>query len=215
MSIDSNGIDPTTVSTARYKDRVAKTPYYDSVVSAVQDSSAWRDGATILDVGAFDSEVLLKLKKEAKKTLSFHHSTRHWHIKTTAIDISRVPICADENIQGDFRSWTDTRKFSCVLCLQVLEHLVNPGDFFLALLDRVEVGGVLIVSVPYMWGIGCCDEHVQDPVDLAKFSAWLPPGVVPDQLRVVRDYHTPFRRLIAVFQYNLLAADPQITERLK
>jgi SAM-dependent methyltransferase len=57
-------------------------------------------------------------------------------------------------------------EFDTVLCSQVLEHVFEP-DTFLSELHRIlKPGGMLIVTVPFVW-----DEHEQ-PYDYARYSSF-------------------------------------------
>jgi hypothetical protein len=97
-----------------------------------------------------------------------------------------------EHVTSDFLAWDPTRHFDLVMCLQVLEHLHNPGPFARRLFD---VGGTVIISVPYRWPAGLHPGHVQDPVDERSLESWT--GRTPIETLVVRDGR---ERLIAIYR---------------
>jgi SAM-dependent methyltransferase len=58
------------------------------------------------------------------------------------------------------------QEFDSVITNQVFEHVFNP-DKFLSEINRVlKVGGLLLISVPFVW-----DEHEQ-PNDYARYSSF-------------------------------------------
>lgn len=61
--------------------------------------------------------------------------------------------------------------FDLVISNQTVEHLDQPADFILKLLD---LGRGLIVSTTYEVAAGTIDGHVQDPISLGKFMSWFP-----------------------------------------
>lgn len=113
-------------------------------------------GQSLLDVGAANCEYI-----------SWFTS----FIIKTRVDIRpTTTILGTETVQMDFMNYSPSRHFDLVLCLQVLEHLENPTNFCVKLL---EIGKVVIISVPYKWPKGKCQSHVQDPVDELKLLTWL------------------------------------------
>jgi hypothetical protein len=60
-------------------------------------------------------------------------------------------------------------EFDLVTCFQVLEHVPEPKAFARKLLD---LGKVVVVSVPYKWRKGKVRFHPNDPVDEAKLTKW-------------------------------------------
>ncbi len=73
-------------------------------------------------------------------------------------------------IYSDFMDWEPDRKYDLVLCLQVLEHIPDPTLFARKLFN---CGHVVILSVPYRWEAGTCNEHIHDPVDEEKLREWI------------------------------------------
>jgi 2-polyprenyl-3-methyl-5-hydroxy-6-metoxy-1,4-benzoquinol methylase len=51
-------------------------------------------------------------------------------------------------VQADFYNYVPKEKFDLVICNQVMEHVPDPARFAAKLL---EVGHVVIASVPYLW----------------------------------------------------------------
>ena len=86
--------------------------------------------------------------------------------------------------------------------MQVLEHVPEPAPFARRLL---ELGRIVLISVPYKWPKGSNPDHVNDPVDLEAVADWF--GRTPNYHLVV---HEPFAgrkgaRLFAIFD----VADPE------
>lgn len=81
------------------------------------------------------------------------------------------PYVADgvQSIKGDFMEFDDQNNFDLLLCLQVLEHLEAPKIFAKKILKTARFS---IISVPYKWKKGWCNEHLQDPVDENKLYEW-------------------------------------------
>lgn len=209
--LDSNGINPTTRASSSYQNRNTM-PYYEAVRQTVVRHWVPRAYTKILDVGCLDSTVL----DDIVDTINRQYCPclrNDVPLSAVALDVATMPRTKHTNVQADFMAW-EGGKFNCVLCLQVLEHLINPSAFVMRLLNTVAPGGMLVVSVPYLWGPGCSEDHVQDPVGLSKLLGWFPHELVPDSLQIVKDVDTPFRRLVATFQSNLASYDPRPTLKL-
>ncbi len=113
----------------------------------------------------------------------------------TSLDIA-VPHVAEgvTSVKADFLAWTPDRRYDIVLCLQVLEHIPDAGAFARKLLD---IGAVVVASVPYKWPHGKTASHVHDPVDEEKMLAWF--GRAPNFSYVCREVVAPVERLICVY----------------
>jgi SAM-dependent methyltransferase len=57
-------------------------------------------------------------------------------------------------------------EFDSVFTSQVLEHVFNPEEFLLEINRVLKDGGVLLLTVPFIW-----DEHEQ-PFDYARYSSF-------------------------------------------
>ncbi len=66
---------------------------------------------------------------------------------------------------GRVLPFTDN-SFDTVICSQVLEHVFEPADFLQELNRVCKTGGILILTVPFMWG-----EHEQ-PNDAMRYSSF-------------------------------------------
>lgn len=127
-----------------------------------------------------------------------------WIGKRVSVDI-RTPYrsATVEGIKGDIHKLTFPEKFDICTCMQVMEHVPEAGPFAQRLL---ELGKLLVVSVPYKWPKGKTNGHVHDPVDLEKLTAWF--GRKPNYSQIVKE---PFsaskgRRLFAIYD----PADPEM-----
>jgi hypothetical protein len=98
-----------------------------------------------------------------------------WIANRTVLDIRDDMYSLDyriAKIKADFLTWQTSQKYDLVTCLQVLEHFADPLPFVSKL--RQIQGGVLIVSLPYMWpDDGRTAEHKHDPISLETIHQWL------------------------------------------
>jgi SAM-dependent methyltransferase len=60
----------------------------------------------------------------------------------------------------------DSNIFDTAVCFEVLEHVFNPRDFLKELNRVIRPGGILILTVPFVW-----DEHEQ-PNDYGRYSSF-------------------------------------------
>ena len=62
----------------------------------------------------------------------------------------------------------ETKPVDVITCLQVLEHF--PSEIIDSFVEKIFANWkIAIISVPYMWEKECCEDHVQDPINLIKF----------------------------------------------
>jgi hypothetical protein len=139
--------------------------------------------ATVLDVGS-----------NRTATLEWHRDRAN---QLVSLDL-RNPYAAPgvESIKANFFSYKPVRKFELVTCFQVLEHVPNAAAFARKLL---EVGEIVIVSVPYRWRKGACKYHIHDPVDAKKMLEWF--GERPLYHYIARELNGS-ERLIQVYWPN-------------
>jgi hypothetical protein len=140
-----------------------------------------RSARSILDVGSNDVPLLEGFD---------------WIPHRDALDI-RPPYhsASVRGLQRDFLSYQPLTRYDFALCLQVLEHVDDPGRFarhLFAVADR------LLVTVPFMWPRGACVYHRHDPVSLETLSGWT--GRRPFYHIVVPELLVDAPRLIAYFQ---------------
>lgn len=97
-------------------------------------------------------------------------------------------------------SWPDCAALlplcDVVTCLQVLEHIQDPGPFCAALFAAARVA--VIISVPYCWAPGRCKYHIHDPVDEAKLLTWT--NREPTRHVVVND--GGLKRMVCLYAVN-------------
>jgi len=107
-----------------------------------------------------------------------------------------------EVVKDDFMGpWNERRgRFDVVMCSQVVEHIDDPPAFVKKLL---EVGDVLILSVPYRWApCGKQCRHVWNYIDEHTVRRWAAPAV-ETEFAVVRDVNAAGQhqlRVVFVFQ---------------
>ncbi len=73
------------------------------------------------------------------------------------------------SLKEDFFSWRPDKKYDVVLCSQVLEHVEDAGRFARKLL---EIGHLVLISVPHMWPKGSVKSHIHDPVSQELVDEW-------------------------------------------
>jgi hypothetical protein len=120
-----------------------------------------------------------------------------WIPRRVSVDLE-VPYRSEsvEGVAGDIRNLSFDETFDVCSCMQVLEHVPEPGPFARRLL---ELGRIVLISVPYKWPKGSNRDHVNDPVDLEAVVRWFERK--PNYHLVV---HEPFAgrkgaRLFAIF----------------
>lgn len=95
-------------------------------------------------------------------------------------------------ITSDFMDWQPDRRYDTVMCLQCIEHVVNPVSFAQKLL---LCGDRLILSVPYQWPKNRCKWHHHDPIGESKLELWT--GRKPDRSVI----HTQDgKRMVCLYQ---------------
>jgi len=124
-----------------------------------------------------------------------------WIPERVSVDL-KTPYRSEtvRGVAGDILT-LDLPRFDLCTCLQVLEHVPEVEPFARRLL---ELGGLVLVSVPFQWPAGSTRGHVNDPVDLAKLTAWF--GRAPNYSQVVQEPFTGPKgsRLFALYD----PADP-------
>jgi SAM-dependent methyltransferase len=110
-----------------------------------------------------------------------------WIPRKVSIDI-RAPYGSKTvtPIVGNILETDFDETFDICTCLQVLEHVREPVPFAKRLL---ELGHLVLISVPFRWPAGKVKGHVNDPVDLDNIISWF--GRKPNYHQVVRE---PFNR---------------------
>lgn len=128
--------------------------------------------------------------------------TLEWHkgsaSRLVSLDLRRPYVASGiESVKCDFLDYGPEERFDLVTCFQVLEHVPDPTAFATKLL---QIGKVVVVSVPYKWKKGACKYHIHDPVDETKMAAWF--GRSPDFSYVARELKGT-ARLIDVYETQL------------
>jgi len=152
--------------------------YVDYIVRTVG-----REAKTLLDVGTGNCPYL---------------EWFYWIDRKVSIDM-RVPYRSKtvEGMVGDIHEMDFGEGFDIVTCLQVLEHVPDASIFGRRLL---ELGKIVVVSVPYRWDTSPRTlGHIHDPVTYKKLTAWM--GREANYREVVREpFHTrKSERLIAIY----------------
>lgn len=135
-----------------YWDRRKNLSYYRRVVDLARRYAP--EAKSVLDVGGHGCEYATWLD---------------WIPEKVAIDLDPYEVPGVQMVCGDFMRHEFGQHFDLVLCLQVLEHLVDPKAFGERLL---ATGKIVIVSVPYRWPPKD-PTHLQDPVDEDKLMSWM------------------------------------------
>lgn len=151
--------------------------YYKKVLKLAKKYSF--DAKSVLDVGSHDTPLLDYID---------------WISKKVAIDLNTTPTNKTSlNLKIDFLKY-DRNDFDFVLCLQVLEHIINPEKFASKLLNT---GNIIIISVPYKWDKDFCDHHIHDPIDEGKIKQWFKKDWIDHT--IVEEFDGT-KRLIVVFK---------------
>ncbi len=166
------------MSEISYAERRRGRRYYKYIKSLL--SFACTNAESIIDVGSNGVDLLSVCPCKYKVSLDVEN-----------------PLVKDGviSIREDFLDWKPTRQlFDVVTCFQVLEHI--DDDKIMAFVGKLKkLGKVLMVSVPYRWPHGKCEDHVQDPIDIDKLEKWF--GQRPVFANVVVDDSAA--RLIAIY----------------
>lgn len=111
---------------------------------------------TIIDVGSNKTPTIEWHRNGATKlvSLDLHHP-----YEATGV----------ESLKADFLAYCCEEKYDLVTCYQTLEHIDDATAFARKLL---EIGSMVIASVPYKWREGFCKWHVHDPVNEEKMRVW-------------------------------------------
>lgn len=150
--------------------------YYEEVVRMAREHAG--EARCAIDVGGSEAQVLERLG---------------WLERRVALDVRyTLPRPGIETITADFLDYEADGPFDLVLCLQVLEHVPDPGRFARKL---IALGGCVIVSVPYRWPAGVSPNHSHDPIDETRLSSWM--GTEPTASAIVDDGRP---RLVAVYE---------------
>jgi len=123
-----------------------------------------------------------------------------WIPERVSVDLE-VPYssAAVRGVTGNIFELDLERPYDLCTCMQVLEHVAEPAPFARRLL---ELGRLVLISVPYKWPKGSNKQHLQDPVTLEAVVDWF--GRQPNYHLVVRE---PFvtrkgARLFALFDVS-------------
>jgi hypothetical protein len=149
--------------------------YYKKVLEIIQRH---RNYESIIDIGSANTEILKDLPFKDKVCLDINKLPENEGVRT---------------IKCDFYKWTPDKKYDIVTCLQVLEHLDDPSTFAKKLFELSK--GIVIISLPYMWPMGFCKYHVQDPVSEEKILSWT--GRTYNEAYIIED--ATVKRIVCVY----------------
>jgi SAM-dependent methyltransferase len=120
-----------------------------------------------------------------------------WIPQRVSVDL-QTPYRSEavQGVAGDIRTLRFDAVFDLCTCMQVLEHVPEPEPFARRLL---ELGRIVLISVPYKWPRGANKDHVNDPVDLEAVVRWF--GRKPNYHLVVREPFASLKgaRMFAIF----------------
>lgn len=120
--------------------------YYSKLRLDALDQSVCKGPHHILDVGCGEgvNGEYLKAQGFAKRVVGIEYVESAANIAAERLD---AVICADLNTL-DLGSLAELKYFDYILCLDVLEHLVNPWEKLQELTGLLAPGGKLIASLP-------------------------------------------------------------------
>ena len=182
-----------------------KTPKKTKATSAYQSQAYWRKRSGMIYY-RYIEKIVGSLGAKAASLLDVGSGNCpyldwfDWIPERVSVDI-RVPYQSAQvrGIQGDIFKLEFSKPFDLCTCLQVLEHVPDAEKFARRLL---ELGRVVVVSVPYKWPNAPkpTPGHIHDPVDYAKLTRWM--GRKADYKIIVEEPLSKSprrRRLIAVY----------------
>jgi SAM-dependent methyltransferase len=118
--------------------------YFGNVRTQIEPLLAAR-AERVLEIGCSSGETLRWLKGTGR-------AGRAWGIELFEPAAQAARAHAEEVLVGDAEALIDnafgTERFDLILCLDVLEHMVDPWRFVDTLQHRLAPGGRLVISVP-------------------------------------------------------------------
>lgn len=132
-------------SNEKYSDRFLAKPVlerYKETLTICTDHAVDLSGKSVMDVGCGNGMLL--------KTLSQHYniaSQNGMEYAAAALELAAKNNPPAKYIVHDI-NLPYTSKYDAVLCTEVLEHILYPTNAFKNLLEMVEEGGVLLITVP-------------------------------------------------------------------
>ena len=100
---------------------------------------------------------------------------------------------ADKFYDGKNFPFND-HEFDSVVLFQVFEHVFNPFDFLSEINRVLKVGGILLMTVPFVW-----DEHEQ-PYDYARYSSFGLKSIIEQNGFSVIEQRKSMKDIRVVFQ---------------
>ncbi len=169
--------------TENYETRRKDYNYYKKVNEIIKQMNKDPEVNSIIDVGGWKGAFLKSVNIKEK----------------TIIDLHKMGNISDDiiRISNNFLTYSFTKKYNIVICLQVLEHINDKNvKKFAQKLFSIS-NKYVIITVPYKWKKGICKYHLQDPVDHDKLFKWT--SRVPSNTFIVKDR---LPRLVAVYKIN-------------
>lgn len=140
-------------------------------------------GSSILDVGPHGTDIVMSGRFDRRVVVDLFP-----HNKLQGVESH---VC-------DFLEWKpEPAKFSVVTCFQVLEHMSDDKVVPFAHKLHSIFEDRLVVSVPFMWPLGRCKDHKQDPVPFAKVAGWFP--CKPGKWKIVNERNGVSRMVLFWF----------------
>lgn len=116
-----------------------------------------------------------------------------WGEFKNRVALNKEPFHEIKNVNCVVDDWLNysTEPVDVITCLQVLEHF--PSEIIDLFVEKIFKNcKIAIISVPYMWEKGSCEDHVQDPINLIKFINLIKRD--PVKLEITNDH-----RMVAMF----------------
>lgn len=120
----------------------SRKKFYLKILEIFKQNNIELNNKTIVDVGCGTGHLLFFFSTE----YNFSQITGYDFVEA-ALEIARKNVGNGKFSVYDIYS-VPNDKFDCVLCTEVLEHLLHPDDALSNLIQMLQPGGILFISVP-------------------------------------------------------------------
>ncbi|MBW1743296.1 MAG: class I SAM-dependent methyltransferase [Deltaproteobacteria bacterium] len=157
-----------------------------------------RNGNSLLDVGSYMGNFLYAAKDHFNAVYGLDVS-------------SRMASFIEDNLQiqvflHDFRTFQTELRFSCIRMSHVIEHVPDPHLFLQKAISLLEEDGILLISVPNMFGLSNRTGWLLKRMGLrkGKWPAWKAPEhlIMPTIPSMLRLFEMNNCRVLSYYTYS-------------